>query len=93
MNMSNDDLKKEEILLVALHERNLKAFMRLYKDYGEDLLIFAYSHLHDPKLAIQTVDQFFETLWMDSRLMEIHPPIHKFLLEQMRKICEQKSAH
>jgi hypothetical protein len=65
--------------------------MRLYKDYGEDLLIFAYSHLHDPKLAIQTVDHFFESLWTDSRFMEIHPPIHKCLLEQMRKICEEKS--
>jgi hypothetical protein len=93
MYMSANEIKEEKKLLNALEQRNIKAFMRLYKDYGEDLLIFAYSHLQDPKLAIRTVDQFFENLWSDATFTDIDPPIHKFLLKQMTKICEQRTTH
>jgi DNA-directed RNA polymerase specialized sigma24 family protein len=89
--MKSNELQEERLLLSALEERKMKAFMRLYKYYGEDLLIFAYAHLQDPTLAIETVDAFFEKLWSEANFMEIHPPIYKFLLEQIREICEQKS--
>ena len=89
--MKNNELQEERLLLNALEERKMKAFMRLYKYYGEDLLIFAYTHLQDPTLAMETVDAFFEKLWSEANFTEIHPPIYKFLLEQIREICEQKS--
>ena len=91
MYMNDNELRQEEALLCALEQRNMKAFMYLYKCYGEDLLIFAYSQLQDARLAIQTVDEFFERLWSDAIFTEINPPIYKFLLEQMRQICEHKS--
>ena len=91
MEMDNEELSKEETLLSELEKRNIKAFMRLYKDYGEDLLIFAYSQLNDRRLAARTVDEFFEDLWAAVRFTEIKPPIYRYLLEQMRGICEQKT--
>jgi len=89
--MNDDELKQEKLLLTDLENRCMKAFMKLYKSYGEDLLIYAYTQLQDPKLAIQTVDDFFERLWSDAKFTDINPPIYRFLLEQMQKICEQKS--
>lgn len=67
--------------------------MRLYKNYSEDLLIFAYSRLHDRRMAQKTVEEFFEDLWSMARFTEIDPPIYRYLLGQMRTICEQKSIY
>jgi hypothetical protein len=91
MHMKKNEMQEEKLLLLALEERKMNAFMRLYKCYGEDLLIFAYTHLQDPALAIETVDTFFEKLWSEAKFTDIRPPIYKFLVEQIREICEQKS--
>jgi DNA-directed RNA polymerase specialized sigma24 family protein len=88
--MKEYELQEEKLLLNALEERNMKAFMQLYKSYGEDLLIFAYTHLRDPRLAAKTVDDFFESLWLDANFTAINPPIYTFLVDQMKKICKQK---
>ena len=88
--MKDDEIQEEKLLLNALEARNMKAFMQLYKSYGEDLLIFAYTHLRDPRLAAKTVDDFFESLWLDANFTAINPPIYKFLVDQMKKICKQK---
>jgi hypothetical protein len=90
MNMNAEEVKQEKMLLTALENKCMKAFMELYKNYGEDLLIYAYSQLQDPRLAVQTVDEFFENLWSDAKCMKIKPPIYKSLLARMRVICEQK---
>jgi DNA-directed RNA polymerase specialized sigma24 family protein len=91
MEMDNDAFSKEETLLSELERRNIRAFMRLYKNYGDDLLIYAYSQLNDRGLAVQTVDEFFEDLWAAVRFTEIKPPIYRYLMEQMRGICEKKT--
>ena len=91
MEMDNEAFSKEEVLLSELEKRNIRAFMRLYKNYGDDLLIYAYSQLNDRGLAVRTVDEFFEDLWAAVRFTEIKPPIYKYLMEQMRGICEKKT--
>jgi DNA-directed RNA polymerase specialized sigma24 family protein len=90
MCIHDNDLRQERMLLLALEKRNMKAFMELYKNYSEDLLIFAYSYLKDPKLAAKTVDEFFEDLWSTAKFSQVDPPIYKFLIEQIRAICEHK---
>jgi|GEM_PF-1107497 len=91
MEINDNELNEEKTLLNDLEKRNIRAFMRLYKNYSEDLLIFAYSHLHDRRIAIKTVEEFFEDLWSMAKFTEIDPPIYRYLLGQMRSICEQKS--
>jgi len=91
MEISDEELNQEKTFLNDLEKRNIRAFMRLYKNYNEDLLIFAYSHLHDRRAAIQAVEEFFEDLWSMAKFTEIDPPIYRYLLRQMRGICQQKS--
>lgn len=90
MHMKDYELKEEKVLLRALEQRNIRAFMQFYKNYGEDLLIFTYTHLRDPRLAAKTVDEFFESLWLDANFEAINPPIYTFLIDQMREICKLK---
>ena len=92
MKMNDREFNEEKTLLSDLEKRNIRAFMRLYKDYNEDLLIFAYSHLHDRKAALKTVEEFFEDLWSAARFTEIDPPIYRYLLGQLRTVCENKSS-
>ena len=91
MEINDEELNQERTLLNDLEKRNIRAFMRLYRNYSEDLLIFAYSHLHDRRVAIKTVEEFFEDLWSMAKFTEINPPIYRYLVEQMRSIIEQKS--
>lgn len=80
-------LHEEQALLKALAKRDIKAFIQLYKDYGEDLLILAYSMLEDPKKAEQMVDNFFEDLWEKADFEHIELPLYRYLATEMRKAC------
>jgi hypothetical protein len=91
--MYTDEWNNERALLKALEERNMKAFMQLYKSYGEDLLIYAYAWLQDPQLSIRIVDHFFETLWAEANFEAVSPPIHKFLIQGIQKLCEQQLSN
>lgn len=89
--MNTQEFNEERSLLNDLEKRNIRAFIRLYKDYGEDLLIFAYSRVMDRTAAVKMVEEFFEDLWMAARFIEIDPPIYRYLLKQITSICDQKS--
>ena len=85
--MNPKDLYEEKAFLQALGRRDLKAFIRLYKEYGEDILILAYSILQDAQAAARMVDQFFEKLWEEADFGSVNPPIYKYLAEEMRRMC------
>ncbi|HEX9511132.1 MAG TPA: hypothetical protein VF939_11670 [Puia sp.] len=86
---NNKDWFTEKALLMALEKREIRALIRLYKDYGEDLLIFTYTQVQDPQLAVQVVEKLFDILWAEANFEEISPPIHKCLVGELRKLCEQ----
>ena len=88
--MNLKDLYEEKALLKALERREIRAFMKLYQDYGEDLLILAYMLLQNSRLAALTVDIFFEDLWQNGQFDKIRPPIYKYLVEEIRKMCSQR---
>jgi hypothetical protein len=87
--MNPKDLYEERALLKALGRRDIKAFIRLYKDYGEDILILAYSLLQDSDEAARKVDQLFERLWEEADFEKVEPPIYRYLAEEMRKACSE----
>lgn len=87
--MDQNELQEERTLLSELEKRNIRAFMRLHRNYGEDLLIFVYGKLNDHAKAVKMVDEYFEELWTGCRFREITPPIYKYLVYQLESICEQ----
>jgi hypothetical protein len=86
--MDPKDFEEEKALLKKLEARDIQAFKRFYKIYSDDLLIVAFSLLEDTALAIRTVDEFFERLWIEAKFELIDPPIHRFLYTELRKHCE-----
>jgi DNA-directed RNA polymerase specialized sigma24 family protein len=88
--MEKDPYAEEQLLLRQLEKRDDKAILRLYKDYNDDLMIFAYSQLKDQKKAEEAVQELFETFWARTRFADITPPIYKFLVEQLGRICAQR---
>lgn len=88
--MCTNDWTDEKAFLQALEKRSIKAFMQLYKEYGEDVLIFAYIQLQDSERAVQIVDRLFEHLWVDTNFEDIGQPIHKYLLQELHKLCEEQ---
>ena len=87
--VENTDFRDELALLEGLKRRNVHAFIRLYKEYSEDLLVLAYTLTGDPILSSQAVDMLFTDLWDKGSFTDITPPIHHFLYSELRKYCEK----
>lgn len=87
--MYSTDWYIEKALLESLERREIKALIRLYKDYGDDLLIHSHTHVQDPQLAVEVVETLLDNLWESANFEEIAPPIHKFLEKELRKLCER----
>lgn len=87
--METTDFEDELKLLDGLKLRNIHAFIKLYKDYSEDLLVLAYTLIGDPALSSRAVDKLFTNLWEQGRFTGIQPPLHHFLYSELRKICQQ----
>jgi hypothetical protein len=93
MELNEEELREERELLMALADANMKALVKLYKLFGEDLLIFAYSRLQNARMAVEAVEDLFETVWLTADFLTIQPPIYKYLVTEMEKLCDQKSTH
>lgn len=87
--MKDIDFKDEHILLDGLKEKNIHSFIKLYKEYSEDLLVLAYTLTGDPILSSQAVDQLFTILWEKDVFTHVKPPIHHFLYSELRKYCQK----
>jgi hypothetical protein len=90
--MNFTEYNEEQKMLVALENRDVKAFMRLGREYKDDLIIYAFSHLNDRRLAVDTVDEFLDDLWAEGRFAGVEPPIYRFLIGQLSLICLGKKG-
>lgn len=87
--MENADFADELELLEELKNKNIKAFATLYKEYSEDLLLFAYTLTGDPAQCHQAVDSLFIELWEKGDFTLITPPLHHFLYSEIRNRCKK----
>jgi hypothetical protein len=85
--MKEADFKDEFVLLEGLKDRNIHSYIRLYKEYSEDLLVLAYTLTGDPILASNAVDRLFTALYEKDLFMHVEPPLHHFLYSELRKYC------
>lgn len=87
--VENIDFRDELTLLEGLKRRNVHAFIRLYREYSEDLLVLAFTLTDDPILSSQAVDMLFTDLWEKGSFTDIAPPIHHFLYSELRQYCKK----
>lgn len=85
-------VKDERLLIAALKDKEMEAFMTLYQEYGDDLVQFAFARLKDPDLAAIATEDLFEELWNKAHSMEIKVPFHLFLKNKMAAICRNRMA-
>ena len=90
MKMSEKELEEEYVLLTSLEERKVKAFIQLYKEYADDLLIYAYAHLNNRQLAVEATSVLFDELWLKAKFKDVTPPIYEFLKSQMDIVCKKR---
>lgn len=88
--MKLDPLAEEIKLLELLKKRDIKAFIQLYKNNKDDLILFAFSQLEDRAKAAESIDELFEWLWAADRFGEMKPPVYQYLLERLREIIQRK---
>jgi len=86
--MDEYELNEEQNLLKALARKDVKAFAKLYNDYKDDLVIFAFCRVQDIQTATLIVDKVFERLWFEAKFHQVTPPIYQYLLAEVRKSCQ-----
>lgn len=92
MKSDRNDADPEKTFKQELEKRDIKAFIRLYKSYHEDLLILAYAQLDNRKLAIEFVQEFFEELWSKERFVTIEGSLYSHIAQKLKYFCESKRA-
>jgi hypothetical protein len=90
--MKMDPLAEEIKLLEGLKKRDVKAFIQLYKNNKDDLILFAFSQLEDRAKAAEAIDELFEYLWAADLFGEMRPPVYQSLLERLRVIIHRKRS-
>ncbi|MBS1567483.1 MAG: hypothetical protein JST39_24075 [Bacteroidetes bacterium] len=85
--MDGYELNEERKLLKALARKDVKAFAKLYNDYKDDLVIFAFCRLQDIHAATLIVDKVFERLWFEAKFYQVTPPIYRYLRLEVQKSC------
>ena len=90
--MKADKHADETLFMADLERRDIRAFIRLYKENRDDLVIFAFKQLNDHKMVSEAVDELFEDLWVSARFTAITPPIYKYLVDRMRIICDRRKG-
>ena len=68
----------------------MKAFIQLYREYADDLLVYAYMQLNNRQLAVEATSALFDELWLKARFNDVTPPIYEFLRSQMDIVCEKR---
>lgn len=84
----NDEIS----LLQGLRNKDIRAFSQLYREYSEDLLLLAYTIVHDPVISNQVVDKLFTELWESRPFEHVTPPIHHFLYRELKNNCRTFKA-
>ncbi len=87
------DQEREKSLLERLKKKEIQAFTQLYREYAGNLLILAYTLLNAGNVAVQVVDELFETLWTDDRFNDHSLPLHHFLNNELKKLINSKYQH
>ena len=77
----------EQILINELIKRNKTVFETIFISYYSSLCAFAYKFLSSREQAEDVVQDFFVSLWIESRRLEIKNSLRAYLFTSIRNRC------
>ncbi len=79
--------QNKKIPLQKIVKGDLNAFEKLFKNYYEDLCLFAYKYLKDLDLSEQIVQDVFYTFWKNRKTIAIHTSVKSYLYTATKNQC------
>ena len=90
---SDEDLKMEHILLTAISNDSQKAFIKIFRRYYTDMVMFASIFLDDKADCEDVVQNVFTRLWSERHNRNIKVSLKSFLMTSVKNQCLDEMRH
>ena len=90
---SDENLKMEHILLTAIRNDSQKAFIKIFRHYYTDMVMFASLFLEDKADCEDVVQNVFTRLWSERHNQNIKVSLRSFLMTSVKNQCLDEVRH
>ncbi|MGM9763150.1 MAG: RNA polymerase sigma-70 factor [Candidatus Cryptobacteroides sp.] len=91
--MTNDALKNDVLLVVALKYDSHEAFVKIFHQYYANLVVFASRFIHDKAVCEDIVQEAFVRVWNNRKHLEIKTSIRSYLTALVQNLALNELRH
>ena len=93
MSISGDEYKDDILLVAALRQDSHEAFIRIFRQYYNNLVLFAGQFIFDKLTCEDIVQNVFLKLWKERKNLEVHSSLRSFLTVQVQNMSLNHLRH
>lgn len=91
--MSYDELKNDVLLVAALKLDSHEAFVKIFRQYYANLVLFASRYIPDKNVCEDIVQEAFLKIWANRKELEIKTSIRSFLIKSVQNLALDELRH
>lgn len=93
MSIPGEEYNDEKLLVAALRLDSHEAFIRIFRQYYSNLVLFAGQFISDRLTCEDIVQNVYLKLWQERRQLEVHSLLRSFLTVQVQNQCLDHLRH
>ncbi len=93
MEMKSDEYKDEKLLVAALRLDSHEAFVRIFRHYYPNLVLFASQFIPDRLACEDIVQNIFIKIWSERKELKIKTSLRSFLITLVQNMCLDHIRH
>lgn len=91
--MSYDELKNDVLLVAALKLDSHEAFVKIFRQYYANLVLFASRYIPDKNVCEDIVQEAFLKIWANRKELEIKTSIRSFMIKSVQNLALDELRH
>ncbi len=91
--MTNCDPENEMLLVAALKLDSHEAFVRIFRHYYPDLIMFASRFIPDMETCEDIVQEAFMKIWSNRKILEIRTSLRTYLISLVQNLALNELKH
>lgn len=93
MSNTSEEYKDEKLLVAALRLDSHEAFVRIFRQYYPNLVLFAGQFIPDKLTCEDIVQNIFLRLWQQRKDLQIHSSLRSYLITQVQNMSLNQLRH
>lgn len=91
--MANDELKNDALLVAALKFDSHEAFVRIFRQYYPNLVLFTARFIPDKSSCEDIVQEAFIRIWTNRKKLEANTSIRSYLISLVQNLALNELRH